>query len=849
MSEIKKVVLAYSGGLDTSIIIPWLKENYNNPEIIAVAADVGQGDELEGLEEKAIKTGASKLYIEDLTDEMVDDVIVPSMMMGAKYEEYLLGTAFARPIIAKRLVEIAKKEGADAICHGCTGKGNDQVRFELGIKRFAPEMKIIAPWREWDIKGRDEEIDYAEAHNVPLKISRETNYSKDKNLWHLSHEGLDLEDPANEPQYDKPGFLEMGVSPAMAPDKATYVTLDFEKGWPVAIDGEKMKASDIIRKLNKLGGDQWQKAKAKAKAAAKDLAQGLIQLYAARKRLPGYAFSADTPWQNEFEESFEYTETDDQLRCIAEIKQDMESPTPMDRLLCGDVGFGKTEVALRAAMKAILDGKQVAILVPTTVLAQQHYVTAMKRFSTFPVNIDVLSRFRTASQQKKTLYDLSVGKVDLIIGTHKLLQKGIQFKDLGLLIVDEEQRFGVTHKERLKELSKGVDVLTLSATPIPRTLNMALSGLRDMSTIEEPPGDRYPVQTFVLEHDDRLLDDAIRRELDRGGQVYYLHNRVESIDQTAARLKARHPGAEIAVAHGKMNEEQLGDVMQRMADGEIQILVCTTIIETGIDIPNVNTLIIEDADKLGLAQLHQIRGRVGRSSRHAFAYLTFRRGKVLSEVAEKRLNAIREFAEFGSGFKIAMRDLEIRGAGDLLGAEQSGHMMSVGYDMYLKLLEDAVLEEQGGQKNPEPECTADLSVTANISKTYVPSGEQRMDLYRRMAAIRSEEDSEELLDEIVDRYGDPPKGVMNLVAIALLRAKASAAGICKIEQKADTVTVSTEILDFPAVSAVCAEPEYKGRSFFSAGEKPMLSLKLKKGEDPLKATQELVKHYGEARSN
>ncbi len=605
---------------------------------------------------------------------------------------------------------------------------------------------------------------------------------------------------------------------------------------------------DTAVRLNKLGGDNWQKTKAKAKAAAKDLAAGLIQLYAARKRRPGYAFSADTPWQGEFEDSFEYAETDDQLRCIAEIKEDMERPTPMDRLLCGDVGFGKTEVALRAAMKAILDGKQVAILVPTTVLAQQHYVTAMKRFSTFPVNIDVLSRFRTAAQQKKTLYDLSVGKVDLVIGTHKLLQKGIQFKDLGLLIVDEEQRFGVTHKERLKELSVGVDVLTLSATPIPRTLNMALSGLRDMSTIEEPPGDRYPVQTFVLEHDDRLLDDAINRELDRGGQVYYLHNRVESIEQTAARVKARHPGAEIAVAHGKMNEEQLSDVMQRMADGELQILVCTTIIETGIDIPNVNTLIIEDADRLGLAQLHQLRGRVGRSSRHAFAYLTFRRGKVLSEIAEKRLNAIREFAEFGSGFKIAMRDLEIRGAGDLLGAEQSGHMISVGYDMYLKLLEDAVLEERGDTRPAEPACTADLSVTANISKTYVASGEQRMDLYRRMAAIRSEADSEELLDEIVDRYGDPPKGVMNLVDIALLRAKASAAGICKIEQKGDTVTVTTEILDFPAVSAVCAEKAYKGRVFFSAGEKPMLSLRLKKGEDPLKMTQSLVQRYAAARS-
>ena len=605
---------------------------------------------------------------------------------------------------------------------------------------------------------------------------------------------------------------------------------------------------DTVVRLNKLGGDTWQKAKAKAKAAARDLAAGLIQLYAARKRLPGYAFAADSPWQNEFEDSFEYAETDDQLRCIAEIKQDMEAPAPMDRLLCGDVGFGKTEVALRAAMKAMLDGKQVAILVPTTVLAQQHYLTAMKRFATFPVNIDVLSRFRTAAQQKKTLYDLSIGKVDLIIGTHKLLQKGIQFKDLGLLIVDEEQRFGVSHKERLKEISVGVDVLTLSATPIPRTLNMALSGLRDMSTIEEPPSDRYPVQTFVLEHDDHLLDDAIKRELERGGQVYFLHNRVESIEQTASKLKKRHPEAEIAVAHGKMNEEQLGDVMQRMADGEVQILVCTTIIETGIDISNVNTLIIEDADRLGLAQLHQIRGRVGRSSRHAFAYLTFRKGKVLTEIAEKRLGAIREFAEFGSGFKIAMRDLEIRGAGDLLGAEQSGHMISVGYDMYLKLLEDAVLEERGEERLKEPECVADLSVTANIAKSYVASGEQRMDLYRRMAAIRTEEDSEELLDEIVDRYGDPPKGVMNLIAVALLRAKAAAAGVSKIEQKGETVSITMEVFDFAAISVVCAEAAYKGRIFFSAGEKPMLSLKLKKGDDPLKATEKLVEQYKAARS-
>lgn len=605
---------------------------------------------------------------------------------------------------------------------------------------------------------------------------------------------------------------------------------------------------DTPVRLNKLGGDQWQKTKAKAKAAAKDLAAGLIKLYAERKRLPGFAFAADSPWQQEFEESFEYAETDDQLRCIDEIKRDMESPAPMDRLLCGDVGFGKTEVALRAAMKCMLDGKQVAILVPTTVLAQQHYLTAMRRFATFPVTIDVLSRFRTPAQIKKTLFDLQSGKIDLIVGTHKLLQKDIHFHDLGLLIVDEEQRFGVTHKERLKELSRGVDVLTLSATPIPRTLNMALSGLRDMSTIEQPPQDRYPVQTFVLEHQDGILDEAMRRELARGGQVYYLHNRVESIDQCAAKIKQRIPEAEVAVAHGKMNEEQLGDVMQSMSNGEIQILVCTTIIETGIDIPNVNTLIIEDADRLGLAQLHQIRGRVGRSSRHAYAYLTFRKGKVLSEIAEKRLDTIREYAEFGSGFKIAMRDLEIRGAGDLLGAEQSGHMMTVGYDMYLKLLEDAVLEERGEEAQKEPECTADLTVTANINKDYVTSGEQRMDLYRRMAAIRTQEDADELLDEIVDRFGDPPKGVMNLIAIALLRARAAAAGITEITQKDGAVLLSLSTMDFAAISACCAEAQFKGRIFFSAGKVPMLSVKLKKAEDPLKLATQLVGVYAALRA-
>ena len=596
-------------------------------------------------------------------------------------------------------------------------------------------------------------------------------------------------------------------------------------------------------RLNKIGTDAWQKTKTKARKAAKDMAGELIQLYAARKRQEGFAFAADSPWQLEFEDNFPYPETDDQIRCIAEIKSDMESPIPMDRLLCGDVGFGKTEVALRAVMKAIMDGKQVAILVPTTVLAQQHYQTAISRFRGFPVNIDMLSRFRTPTQQKRTLQSLRSGGVDLIIGTHKLLQKSVQFKDLGLLIVDEEQRFGVSHKERLKEISKGVDVLTLSATPIPRTLNMALSGIRDMSTIEEPPADRYPVQTFVMEHNNAILDDAIRREVERGGQVYYLHNRVDTIDQCAGALKRRIPGLSVAVAHGQMGEEQLGDVMHAMADGEIQVLVCTTIIETGLDIPNANTLIIENADRFGLSQLHQLRGRVGRSTRHAYAYFTYRPDKNLTEVAEKRLSAIRDFAEFGSGFKIAMRDLEIRGAGNLLGAEQSGHMMSVGYDMYLKLLDEAVLEERG-EKPKAPDCTADLNVTANVDQSYVSRGEERMDLYRRMAAIRSQEDADDLLDEIIDRYGDPPKGVLNLIDIALLRAQAQTAGIQDIRQKASDVLFTLTELNFDAVSQLCADPDYKNRLMFVATAKqPTLRLKLSSGVDSLRQSKVFINRY------
>ena len=581
-------------------------------------------------------------------------------------------------------------------------------------------------------------------------------------------------------------------------------------------------------KLSKMGGAEWAKTRSRAKSAAKDMAKQLIALYAERQRMPGYAFSPDSEWQTEFEENFSYTETDDQLRCTAEIKRDMESSVPMDRLLCGDVGVGKTEVALRAVMKCVLDGKQAAILVPTTVLAQQHYQTALQRFFGFPVTIEVLSRFRTGTQSAKVLEELRSGKCDLVIGTHRLLSKDVKFKDLGLLVVDEEQRFGVAHKEHIKELARGVDVLTLSATPIPRTLNMAMSGIRDMSNIEEPPEDRLPVQTFVMEHDWGVIADAIRRELQRGGQVYYLHNRIEDIERTTRKLRELlGDEVSIAAAHGRMDKAMLAAVMENVAEGETQVLVCTTIIETGIDIPNVNTLIIEDADRLGLAQLHQIRGRVGRSTRKASAYLTFRRDKVLSEIAEKRLNAIRDFAAFGSGIKIAMRDLEIRGVGNLLGAEQSGHMVDVGYDMYMKLLGEAVLEARGVAVPARAECSADLAVAANIPDRYVPSSEQRMDIYRRIALIRTEEEADDLTDELIDRFGDPPAGVNALIHIALLRGEAGEAGITDISQKQGYLRFTVSDFDMEKVSALYAMPEYTGRLRVEAGSKPCLSLRIR----------------------
>lgn len=602
-------------------------------------------------------------------------------------------------------------------------------------------------------------------------------------------------------------------------------------------------SEDKAVKLSKLGGSDWTRARTRAKAAAKEMAGELIRLYAARQSTPGHAFSEDQPWQREFEDAFEYAETDDQLRCAEEIKTDMEKPVPMDRLLCGDVGFGKTEVALRAVMKCVLDGRQAAILAPTTVLAQQHYQTAVSRFFGFPVKIGLLSRFSTAAQSRECLRGMADGSVDIVIGTHRLLQKDIKFKRLGLLIVDEEQRFGVAHKEHIKEMAAQVDVLTLSATPIPRTLNMALGGLRDMSSIEQPPQDRQPVETVVMEHDWAVVADAIRKEAARGGQVYYLHNRIDTIERTAVKLEKLLPEISLTVAHGRMDERELSAAMEKMSSGEATVLVCTTIIETGIDIPNVNTLIIEDADKLGLAQLHQLRGRVGRSSRKATAYLTYKKDKVLTEIAQKRLEAIRQFAQFNSGIRIAMRDLEIRGAGNLLGAEQSGHMIDVGFDMYMKLLSEAVQEARGESAPVRAECSADLAVSASIPEEYVRSPEQRMDLYRRIALIRSESAADDLTEELCDRFGDPPPGVNSLIQVALLRGEASEAGITEVVQKGGALRFVFREFDFERVSALYARSPWKGLVKVEAGGKPAVAVRLRSSRRVLEQAREFIRDY------
>ena len=604
----------------------------------------------------------------------------------------------------------------------------------------------------------------------------------------------------------------------------------------------------ISPRLNKLSGGEWKQTKAKARAAINDMADELIRLSAVRMREKGFAFSEDTVWQSEFEESFPHTETDDQLRCVEEIKRDMERDVPMDRLLCGDVGFGKTEVAARALFKCVADGKQAAVLVPTTLLANQHYYTLKDRFEKFPFKVEMLSRFRSTGQQKRILEGLEKGSIDLIIATHRLLSKDISFKDLGLLVIDEEQRFGVKHKEKLKQLKENVDVLTLSATPIPRTLHMSLSGIKDMSTLEEPPEDRYPVQTYVMEQDDFVIREAIEKEIARGGQVYVLYNRVESINRVASDIEKLVPEASVAVGHGKMAAGTLEKIIMDFAEGEYNVFVSTTIIESGMDIPNVNTMIVLDADRFGLAQLYQLRGRVGRSNRMAYAYLMYRKDKALSEIAEKRLKAIREFTEFGSGFRIAMKDLELRGAGNLLGTEQSGHMLSIGYELYCKMLEEAVDDIKGIERLPEAEETAfSLPIPAIISARYIENEVLRLQMYKKIAMIESDEDEAEIVDELIDRFGDIPGDTMNLIKISKIRSMAGRLGITEILRQGYMVIFSLwENVRLSKETMAALIGTYGEKMMINGGREPFIRLTVNK-EDPLRAIEKFLQTATEGR--
>ena len=616
-----------------------------------------------------------------------------------------------------------------------------------------------------------------------------------------------------------------------------YISIEYKGGSNLFIPATQLdliqkyaSSSSKPPKLNKLGGTEWEKTKSEVRTHVKKLAHDLVQLYAVRQSKEGFSYSKDTVWQTEFEELFPYEETQDQLRAIESVKQDMESKKIMDRLICGDVGYGKTEVAIRAAFKAVSDSKQVVYLVPTTILAQQIYNTFQERMKDFPIQIAMLSRFITPAKQKETIQGLKDGRVDIVIGTHKVLSKSVQFKDLGLLIIDEEQRFGVNHKEQIKDMKKDVDVLALSATPIPRTLHMSLVGIRDMSVLEEPPVDRRAIQTYVMEYNEEMVREAINRELSRGGQVYYVYNRVNNIAQITEKVASLVPDAQVAYAHGQMSERQLEKIMYQFINGEIDVLVSTTIIETGLDIPNVNTMIIHDSNNFGLSQLYQLRGRVGRSNRSAYAFLMYKQNTLLKETAEKRLKAIREFTDLGSGFKIAMRDLEIRGAGNLLGAEQSGRMEAVGYDLYCKMLNEAVMKQKGEtEEELDFETTIDLNVDAYLPSSYVKNETLKLELYKRIASLSNEEEYDDMMDELIDRYGNIPTAVMNLLQVALLKAQAHGAYITQIEQKGDQIFLS--MYPKARIDVDKIDPFLKSRRNqlkFKLGESPMFIVNIGK---------------------
>ena len=585
---------------------------------------------------------------------------------------------------------------------------------------------------------------------------------------------------------------------------------------------------EINLKLNKLGSKDWEKTTAKVKNNLRTVAKELIELYARREKSKGFAFSKDTEWQKQFEEAFQYVETDDQLRCIEEVKKDMENEKPMDRLLCGDVGYGKTEVAIRAAFKAVMDHKQVVYLAPTTVLAKQQYETFKERMKDFPITVDVLNRFRTTKDKNRIIKELKLGEIDILIGTHRILGKDIDFKDLGLLIIDEEQRFGVKAKEKIKEYKTSVDVLTMTATPIPRTLHMSIVGVRDMSVIYEPPQNRKPVQTYVLEYDEEVIKEAITRELERNGQVFYLFNNVGEIALKADKISRLVPEAKVGFAHGRMTGEEIEDIMHDFVDGNINVLTCTTILESGIDIPNANTIIIENADRIGLAQLYQLRGRVGRSDRQGYAYITYRKDKMLSEVADKRLKAIKEFTEFGSGFKIAMRDLEIRGAGSLIGEVQHGHLEEVGYDTYCRILDEVLKEEQGLKPEEDIECQIDLNVTSYIPDSFISDQNQKIEIYQDIALCKNEEDISNVIDEIVDRFGNLPDEIENLLEISRIKQLAKKKYLTKIQSKTNSIVFTFDNNKFDTNLLPELIQKYGTRIKFASGLKPMITLKLEK---------------------
>lgn len=638
-----------------------------------------------------------------------------------------------------------------------------------------------------------------------------------------------------------------------------YIKVEYGDGGNLYLPATRLEgiqkyagADAKVPKLNKLGGTEWTKTKTKVRTAVREIAKELVELYAARQDAEGFQYGPDTVWQKEFEEMFPYDETDDQLTAIDDTKRDMESKKIMDRLICGDVGYGKTEIALRAAFKAVQEEKQVVYLVPTTILAQQIYNTFVQRMKDFPVRVDMMSRFRTPGEMKKTVEGLKKGYVDIIIGTHRVLSKDVQFKNLGLLIVDEEQRFGVTHKEKIKQMKQNVDVLTLTATPIPRTLHMSLIGIRDMSVLEEPPVDRVPIQTYVMEYNDEMIREAIHRELGRGGQVYYVYNRVNNIDEVANHVASLVPDANVAFAHGQMNEHQLEKIMLDFINGDIDVLVSTTIIETGLDIPNANTMIIQDADRLGLSQLYQIRGRIGRSNRTSYAFLMYKRDKMLKEDAEKRLQAIREFTELGSGIKIAMRDLEIRGAGNILGAEQHGHMEAVGYDLYCKMLNEAVIALKGGQEEEETfETVVDCDIDAFIPDGYIKNEYLKLDVYKRISAIETDDEYMDMQDELIDRFGDIPKSVDNLLRVAELKAMAHRAYVTEVDINTQEIRIELypkAKLDVTGIPALIAE--YKTALRFAQGEKPVLfyqdkGKKHKDCEPMMEKAKELLGKLGE----